>query len=146
MQDADEPRQSEEPRIGLQQHSLDFVDLRRASARLGGLVESVSHGSEDLELEEGHRLERDLKWEGWGGAVELNVVRAKMPELVGEDDWVVFPDGTCLIALVGNEVDVCEDIYVVREYLGWTSATDVGKAGAEVACTGAHCCRKPRLE
>lgn len=52
VKDANESGEREEPGIRLQQHPLDFVDLRCSTAVLLRFVEPVRHRREHLELEE----------------------------------------------------------------------------------------------
>ena len=76
MQHADERGQAEEPRISLHEHPLDFVHLSATSGTLllGRLREAMGHGSEDLELPVGHRLECDLQGKHGRRAVNLDIL------------------------------------------------------------------------
>lgn len=110
MQQTDEPRQPEEPRVGLEQHALHLVELRRrprpAALVLRRLLEALRHRREDLELHERHGLEHDLERERWRRRVQLDIVRAEVPELVREHDGLVEPFGPRLVTLIRNEVYV----------------------------------------
>lgn len=108
MQDTDERRQAEEPRVRLQQHALHLVELRARTAalRLHRLLEPMGHRRKHLELHERHRLEDDLQREARRRGVELDVVVAEVPELVREDDGLVEAACARFVALIGDEVHV----------------------------------------
>ena len=121
VENADQTGQGEEPRVCLQQHSLNLVDLSSPSPLLGSLREPVRHGSQDLELHERHGLECESDLGAGRGAIQLDVVRAEMPKFVGEDNGIMLSLCASLIALIGNEVDIC--MPMVRQ-LGTEKAVD----------------------
>ena len=91
MQDADERGQREEVRVRLHEHALDLVQLRagRRALLLRGLGEALGQRREDGELPVRHRLELDLQGHARRRRVDLDVLRAQVPELVREDDGLV---------------------------------------------------------
>ena len=100
VQHADQPRQAQEPRISLHEHPLYLVELRAACATLlCGVVKSLGHAGEDLELPVRHGLEGDLEGKPGRRAVDLGELRAEQPEVVGEYDRLVAYFGTRLVAL-----------------------------------------------
>ena len=91
VQDADERSQREEVRVRLHEHPLDLVQLRagRRALLLRGLGEALGQRREDGELPVRHRLELDLQGHARRRRVDLDVLRAQVPELVREDDGLV---------------------------------------------------------
>lgn len=90
MQQADRQGQTQVVRIRLKQNALQLVEFASGPALLlRRLVESNSHGGEHLELKVRHGLEDDLKRKDWGSAVDFDVLRPEVPELVGEDDGLI---------------------------------------------------------
>ena len=107
VQDADERGQREEVRVRLHEHPLDLVQLRagRRALLLRGLGEALGQRREDRELPVRHRLELDLQGHARRRRVDLDVLRAQVPELVREHDRAVVraPGRVAL----GREFDVC---------------------------------------
>ena len=88
MEHADERREAEEVWVGLDEHALDLVQLRagRRALLLRGLGEALRQRREDRELPVRHRLELDLERQHWCCSIDLDVLRAQVPELVREND------------------------------------------------------------
>lgn len=111
MQHANQCRQAQEPRISLNEHPLDLVELRTtgAAALFGSVIESLGHASENLKLPIGHGLEGDLKGQLRRRTVDLGELRAEQPEVVREYDGLVVYFGARLVAF-GVELDVWKEI------------------------------------
>jgi hypothetical protein len=107
MKYADETSESEEPRIRLDQHALDLVELghRRSALLRRGLLEAKGKRGKELEFEIRHGLEDDLERQGRRCFVDLDVLRSEVPELVGVDDGKVVAFGAGLISYVRNEMN-----------------------------------------
>lgn len=86
MQQADRQSQTQVVRVRLEQNALKLVEFTSSPALLlRRLVEPNGHGRKHLELEVRHGLEDDLERKDWGSAVDLDILRPEVPELVGED-------------------------------------------------------------
>lgn len=108
MQHADHCRQREEVRVRLHEHPFHFVELGHGvpALLLGRVREALRERREDRELPVRHRLELDLQGEARRRRVDLDVLRAQVPELVREDDGVVVRPAR-RVAL-GSQCDVWE--------------------------------------
>lgn len=98
MQHAHERGDREEVRVRLDEHPLDLVELRagRRALLLRGLREARGHRGEDRELPIRHRLELDLQRHARRRRVDLEVLRAQVPELVREDYGLVERPAGCI--------------------------------------------------
>ena len=110
MQHADQRRQPQEVRVRLYQHALDLVDLRgrRRALLLRGICEALGECGEDVKLPVRHGLELDLQRQRRRGGVDLDVLRAEVPEFVGEYDGVVVRSPG--IVSLGGEGNICTSI------------------------------------
>ena len=74
-------------------NALDLVELARGrpALLLRRLGEALRERREDRELPVRHRLELDLQGQHRRRRVDLDILRAQMPELVREDDGLVVP-------------------------------------------------------
>ncbi len=108
MQNTDEPGQTKEPRVRLNKHPLNLVDLTstRRTLLLRRLRKAIRQRREDRKLPIAHWLEGNLQRECGRRGVDFDVLRPEMPELIGEDDRLVEAFGTGLVAL-GEDIDVC---------------------------------------
>ena len=108
MQHAHKRSQTQEVRVRLYEHPLDFVQLRprRRPLLLRRLSEALREGGEDGELPHRHRLELNMQWEDRGRRVDLDILRTEMPELVGENDRVVVRPPS--IITLRPKVNVCK--------------------------------------
>ena len=87
VQNADKAGQGEEVRIRLHEHALDLIELRSRCALLFcRLRKALGERGEDGELPVRHRLELDLERQHWCCSIDLDVLRAQVPELVREND------------------------------------------------------------
>ena len=108
VQYADQTSKPEEVRVGLDEHPLDFVHLGATGSALllRGLREAIRHRREQLELPVAHRLEGYFEGKSGSRGVDLDVLRAQMPEVVREDDRLVEAFRAGLVAL-GQDRDIC---------------------------------------
>ena len=88
VEHADQARQGKEVWVRLDEHPLDLIELRHrvASLLLRRLRKALREGREDRELPVRHRLELDLERQHWCCSIDLDVLRAQVPELVREND------------------------------------------------------------
>jgi hypothetical protein len=101
MQQADNTRQAQEPRICFYQHALDFINLSATSALLlRGFCKSMCHRCKYLEFHPRHWLEDNLDRKGRGGLVDLDIMRTEMPEFISKDDGFVVSFAAGFIAFV----------------------------------------------
>jgi len=107
MQDTNQSRQAKEPRIRLQQHPLNLIQLCPSTTLLlCGLIKPMGHTRKHLKFHERHGLENDLQREGRCTGVYFDVVRSQVPKFIGEDDWLIESLGAGFVAFIGDEVDV----------------------------------------
>lgn len=66
----------------------------------------MGHTREDLELEVGHWLECNLEGKCGGRAVDLGVLGAEIPKVIGEDNGEVVALSAGIIALTRDEVNI----------------------------------------
>lgn len=137
MQHAHKRSQTQEVRVRLHEHPLDFVQLRggRGALLLRSFGEALGQCSENRELPKRHRLELDLERQRRRRRVDLDVLRSEVPEFVGENDGAVVGSSSG-IALCGD-VDVCTRARssVPRDHLqlGTSTHTVLQQAGPGLA-------------
>jgi len=108
MQHTNQPCHSQKPRIGLHEHSFNFIQLPSRSRSLGlsSLVEALGQTREYLKFEVGDGLECYSEGERGGRAVDFGILRTEVPEVVREDNGEVVALRAGIITLAGDQVDV----------------------------------------
>jgi len=112
VQHTNQCSQPQEPWVSFEQHALNFVEFTAGTCPLWlcSLFETVSHRCEHLKFKIGHRLERDLKWQGRRRFVDLNIMRSEVPKLIGKNYWSVETFRASVVAFVRNKMDVCDEL------------------------------------
>lgn len=108
MEHAHKCGETEEPRVGLDQHPLDLIHLRaaRGAFLFRSLGEAMRHLRKQLELPVCHRLEDDFQRENGRRCIDFDVLRTEVPEVIWEYDRLVEAFGACLVSL-WNQCDIC---------------------------------------
>jgi hypothetical protein len=111
MQDADERRYSQKPRICFDEHPLDFIHLGSCtrSLLLRGFVKAVGHGRKHLEFKIWHRLKRDLEGKSAGSCIDLNVLWFENPEFVWKNNRFVEAMRAGLVSMPVHKVNIWFD-------------------------------------